>query len=90
MLLFQSHPEVIEAGKQALDKYGAGLSSVRFICGTQAGSSLLHKVIHICIKLETVEKERRNFRGKEKDKGGGTSHTPLIRLFLLLLIHTSV
>lgn len=30
-----SHPEVIEAAKQALDKYGAGLSSVRFICGTQ-------------------------------------------------------
>ena len=32
---FQSHPEVIQAGKDALDKYGAGLSSVRFICGTQ-------------------------------------------------------
>ena len=31
----QSHPEVINAGKDALDKYGAGLSSVRFICGTQ-------------------------------------------------------
>ncbi|XP_070566567.1 2-amino-3-ketobutyrate coenzyme A ligase, mitochondrial-like [Ptychodera flava] len=30
-----SHPEVIEAAKSALDKYGAGLSSVRFICGTQ-------------------------------------------------------
>lgn len=30
-----SHPEVVEAGKAALDKYGAGLSSVRFICGTQ-------------------------------------------------------
>ncbi|XP_028414755.1 2-amino-3-ketobutyrate coenzyme A ligase, mitochondrial-like [Dendronephthya gigantea] len=30
-----SHPEVINAGKNALDKYGAGLSSVRFICGTQ-------------------------------------------------------
>jgi len=30
-----SHPEVIQAGKDALDKYGAGLSSVRFICGTQ-------------------------------------------------------
>lgn len=30
-----SHPEVIEAGKAALDEYGAGLSSVRFICGTQ-------------------------------------------------------
>jgi len=30
-----SHPEVIEAGKAALDSHGAGLSSVRFICGTQ-------------------------------------------------------
>lgn len=30
-----SHPEVVQAGKDALDKYGAGLSSVRFICGTQ-------------------------------------------------------
>lgn len=29
-----SHPEVIEAGKKALDSHGAGLSSVRFICGT--------------------------------------------------------
>ena len=33
--LFQSHPEVIQAAKDALDKYGNGLSSVRFICGTQ-------------------------------------------------------
>lgn len=31
----QSHPEVIKEAKDALDKYGAGLSSVRFICGTQ-------------------------------------------------------
>ncbi|XP_067137034.1 2-amino-3-ketobutyrate coenzyme A ligase, mitochondrial [Centruroides vittatus] len=30
-----SHPDVVRAGKDALDKYGAGLSSVRFICGTQ-------------------------------------------------------
>jgi glycine C-acetyltransferase len=30
-----SHPEVIEAGKRYLDSHGAGLSSVRFICGTQ-------------------------------------------------------
>ena len=28
------HPEVIAAGKAALDKYGAGTASVRFICGT--------------------------------------------------------
>ena len=31
----QSHPDVIEAGRNALRDYGAGLSSVRFICGTQ-------------------------------------------------------
>ncbi|XP_072127837.1 2-amino-3-ketobutyrate coenzyme A ligase, mitochondrial [Mobula birostris] len=30
-----SHPAVIQAGIEALDQYGAGLSSVRFICGTQ-------------------------------------------------------
>lgn len=29
-----SHPEVIQAGKDALDHYGAGTASVRFICGT--------------------------------------------------------
>ncbi len=28
------HPEVVAAGKAALDKYGAGTGSVRFICGT--------------------------------------------------------
>ncbi|MBP2833733.1 glycine C-acetyltransferase [Aquimarina sp. U1-2] len=30
-----SHPDVIEAGKEAIDSHGYGLSSVRFICGTQ-------------------------------------------------------
>jgi len=30
-----SHPEVIEAAKSALDTHGYGMSSVRFICGTQ-------------------------------------------------------
>ena len=30
-----NHPKVIEASKQALDSHGYGLSSVRFICGTQ-------------------------------------------------------
>src|SRR5438094_4444104 len=29
------HPEVIEAAHQALDRWGYGLASVRFICGTQ-------------------------------------------------------
>ncbi len=30
-----SHPEVIAAAKEAIDTHGFGLSSVRFICGTQ-------------------------------------------------------
>ena len=30
-----NHPKIIEAAKVALDKYGFGLASVRFICGTQ-------------------------------------------------------
>lgn len=30
-----SHPKVIEAAKKAIDTHGFGLSSVRFICGTQ-------------------------------------------------------
>jgi glycine C-acetyltransferase len=29
-----NHPDVVRAGKQALDDYGAGTASVRFICGT--------------------------------------------------------
>ncbi|MEX0823519.1 MAG: glycine C-acetyltransferase [Balneolaceae bacterium] len=30
-----SHPRVIEAAKKTIDEYGYGMSSVRFICGTQ-------------------------------------------------------
>ena len=30
-----SHPKVIEAAKAAIDSHGYGMSSVRFICGTQ-------------------------------------------------------
>jgi glycine C-acetyltransferase len=29
------HPELVKTAKTALDKYGFGMSSVRFICGTQ-------------------------------------------------------
>ena len=36
-----SHPEVIKAAKEAIDTHGFGLSSVRFICGTQD----LHKAL---------------------------------------------
>ena len=30
-----NHPEIIKAAKESYDKWGYGLSSVRFICGTQ-------------------------------------------------------
>ncbi len=30
-----SHPRVVEAAKEAIDTHGYGMSSVRFICGTQ-------------------------------------------------------
>ncbi len=40
-----SHPEVIEAAKKALDTHGYGMSSVRFICGTQDIHTALEKKI---------------------------------------------
>jgi glycine C-acetyltransferase len=38
-----SHPEVIDAAKKAIDQYGYGMSSVRFICGTQDQHKVLEK-----------------------------------------------
>src|SRR5512141_3277676 len=32
---FANHPRIREAQKKAIDRWGAGLGSVRFICGTQ-------------------------------------------------------
>ncbi len=32
-----NHPRLVDAAHKALDSHGFGLSSVRFICGTQAG-----------------------------------------------------
>ncbi|MFV8465982.1 glycine C-acetyltransferase [Flavobacterium sp. LB1P62] len=40
-----SHPEVIQAAKDALDTHGFGMSSVRFICGTQDIHKILEKKI---------------------------------------------
>jgi glycine C-acetyltransferase len=47
-----SHPRVIEAAHQVLDSHGYGMSSVRFICGTQD----IHK---------TLEKKIADFFGTE-------------------------
>ncbi|MBL8183258.1 MAG: aminotransferase class I/II-fold pyridoxal phosphate-dependent enzyme, partial [Blastocatellia bacterium] len=30
------HPAIVDAARRSLDEWGYGLSSVRFICGTQA------------------------------------------------------
>ncbi|MFN5072543.1 MAG: glycine C-acetyltransferase [Cyclobacteriaceae bacterium] len=40
-----SHPRVIEAAKRAIDTHGFGMSSVRFICGTQD----IHKELEVKI-----------------------------------------
>jgi len=40
-----SHPQLIRAAKDAIDRYGFGLSSVRFICGTQDLHTRLEKRI---------------------------------------------
>jgi len=40
-----SHPMVVEAAKKAVDSHGFGLSSVRFICGTQDIHKELEKKI---------------------------------------------
>lgn len=47
-----SHPDVMKASKDGLDKWGFGMSSVRFICGTQD----LHR---------TLEKKIADFLGME-------------------------
>ncbi len=47
-----SHPRVIEAAHKAIDSHGYGMSSVRFICGTQD----IHK---------TLEKKLAEFLGTE-------------------------
>ena len=47
-----SHPKVLEASKNTIDSHGFGMSSVRFICGTQD----IHK---------TLEKKISSFLGTE-------------------------
>src|SRR5919206_473319 len=39
------HPEVIKAAKESLDRWGYGMASVRFICGTQEIHKQLEKAI---------------------------------------------
>lgn len=47
-----SHPEVMEAAKAAIDSHGFGLSSVRFICGTQDIHKALERKIADFLGME--------------------------------------
>jgi len=47
-----SHPKVIEGSKKALDSHGYGMSSVRFICGTQDIHKTLEKKISMFLGQE--------------------------------------
>jgi glycine C-acetyltransferase len=47
-----NHPDVVEAGIEGLRKYGAGTSSVRFICGTFAPHEALEERIASFLGVE--------------------------------------
>jgi glycine C-acetyltransferase len=47
-----NHPTLIKAAHEALDKYGLGLASVRFICGTQGLHKQLEKKVSDFLKTE--------------------------------------
>ncbi len=47
-----NHPELIKAGQEALNSWGYGMASVRFICGTQAIHKELEKRISGFLKME--------------------------------------
>lgn len=50
-----SHPKVIEAAKKAIDTHGYGMSSVRFICGTQdIHKTLEEKISHFLGMEDTI------------------------------------
>ena len=48
-----SHPDVVEAGIEGLRKFGAGTSSVRFICGTFAPHEALEERIASFLGVES-------------------------------------
>eukprot|EP01047_Picozoa_sp_COSAG01_P013495 COSAG01_NODE_636_length_14635_cov_18.612617_7_plen_396_part_00 len=47
-----NHPELIQASKLALDRWGLGMASVRFICGTQALHLKLEQAIAAFVGCE--------------------------------------
>lgn len=83
-----NHPEIIQAAKDGIDQWGHGLSSVRFICGTQS----IHR---------TLEEKISEFLGTEDtilytscfDANGGLFETLLTEADVILsdeLNHASI
>jgi glycine C-acetyltransferase len=67
-----NHPAVVEAAKQALDQWGYGLASVRFICGTQS----IHKQLEAKLS-EFLGTEDTILYGSCFDANGGLFETLL-------------
>ncbi|WP_369298382.1 glycine C-acetyltransferase [uncultured Neglectibacter sp.] len=49
-----NHPALIEAAKESYDKWGFGLSSVRFICGTQSVHKQLEQTLAEFLSMDDV------------------------------------
>ena len=47
-----NHPEILESAKEALDLYGYGMASVRFICGTQGVHKQLEQAVSEFLGME--------------------------------------
>lgn len=47
-----NHPEILRAAKDALDRFGYGMASVRFICGTQEAHKRLERKISGFLRTE--------------------------------------
>jgi len=67
-----NHPDVINAAHEALDRWGYGLSSVRFICGTQE----IHKQLERCLS-DFLGTEDTILYGSCFDANGGLFETLL-------------
>ncbi len=67
-----NHPAVVEAARQALDEWGFGLASVRFICGTQS----IHKQLEARLS-EFLGTEDTILYGSCFDANGGLFETLL-------------
>ena len=51
---FADHPDVVAASKAALDEWGFGMASVRFICGTQTQHDRLERALSEFLGMEAT------------------------------------